>query len=81
MVSNGGHTTEQNISIVTEAKHRAFHILFGNRKAEDIAGYLTAVWLDPSVRMVVEKKGQYYDPRQLDLRLNNVCWDESNLSA
>ena len=71
--SKGGQTVERNISIVTVQKHLAFHTLFCNRSAEEIAGYLTAVWIDPEWEMVARRKRNHHDPNQMTLPLDDVC--------
>jgi hypothetical protein len=46
----------RNISIVTQSKHRAYHVLFGTMNPKEIADYLTDVWIDPNVELLVRRK-------------------------
>jgi hypothetical protein len=41
-----------NISHVSVVKHRAWHTLYANMTAQEIAKYTTSVWLDPDYYMV-----------------------------
>lgn len=50
--SRGGTNDMRNISRVHPKYHKAFHLLFGNMKAEEIARVLTEVWIDPDKYMV-----------------------------
>jgi len=53
----GGDNSEENISIVTDVKHRAWHILFsGERTIDSIADELNDVWIDPRYKLVVERR-------------------------
>ena len=45
--SRQGKNDDRNISIVPVVKHRAWHILFGNTSATEIAKLITDVWVDP----------------------------------
>jgi hypothetical protein len=70
-VSLGGTSAEKNISNVSVTKHRAWHILFGNRCPQDIATYINAVWLDTRYKFVcVERERIHEDRRQLKLNLD-----------
>ncbi|PIQ14558.1 MAG: hypothetical protein COW67_13140 [Flavobacteriales bacterium CG18_big_fil_WC_8_21_14_2_50_32_9] len=61
-VSQKGKSTLENISIVCENKHRAWHLLFDNHPPEMIAKIINAVWLDPDYEMVaVPKLGGHHD--------------------
>lgn len=44
--TNGGSDHEENISIVEEDKHKAFHCLFGTCHPVEIARILTETWID-----------------------------------
>jgi hypothetical protein len=59
--SNGGKTTERNISMVPEHKHRAYHLLFANMDAHEIANLLTRVYIDPDWEMIARRKGHSQD--------------------
>lgn len=54
--SLGGSDQESNISIVPHDMHVAFHKLFGNATAGQIARMLNNIWIDPGVKLVVVKK-------------------------
>lgn len=54
--SNGGKTTKENLSKVSELQHRAFHTLFLNKDTYGIAQFLNEVWIDPRFELVVKSK-------------------------
>jgi hypothetical protein len=67
--SRGGKSNKENISIVPIAKHRAYHQLFRNMIAKEVAAELTHTWIDPAFYMVaiprqkartIKKKGKVY---------------------
>lgn len=43
--SNGGNNNAENISLVTQKQHRAWHLLFQNRTPAEIARVITEVWI------------------------------------
>lgn len=45
--SIGGADKTDNISLVSESSHQAWHTLFGNKTAPEIALIINAKWLDP----------------------------------
>ena len=47
-----GKTDARNMSHVPVSKHRAWHTLFNNSSAPDIAAIITETWLDPDYYMV-----------------------------
>ena len=55
--SNGGAlftpSGKLNIIEVNAKRHRLFHRLFNNMTPEQIARYLSEVWLDPDIKLVV----------------------------
>lgn len=58
MKSQGGDNSPRNISIVPLNKHRAFHLLFGNKRPHEIADVLNNIWLDPAYKFItVRRKG------------------------
>jgi hypothetical protein len=54
--SNGGKTEKTNLSKVLENQHRAFHTLFLNKDAYEIAEILNQTWIDPRFYLVVRTK-------------------------
>lgn len=50
--SIGGDNSNRNISLVCRDKHEAWHRLFRNHEAEDIARIINEVWLDPNKEFV-----------------------------
>ena len=50
--SRGGNNLAANISIVREKDHQAYHYLFGNMLADEIAAMLTDTWIDSEIYMV-----------------------------
>lgn len=61
--SNGGKTTERNISDVAVPHHRAWHLLFGNRQPKDIADYINGVWIDPDYMFICVNRKDYMEGR------------------
>jgi hypothetical protein len=56
--SNGGtdDTPKNNVSVVTDVQHEAFHTLFGNAEAERIAEILNETWIDPSWELIARRR-------------------------
>lgn len=54
--SNHGSGRSRNISVVTEAQHRAWHTLFWNLTPKEIARVITEVWIDPSKQFICVDK-------------------------
>ena len=54
--SNGGGNEKRNISSVTNQQHRAWHLLFQNKEAPEIAKLINEVWLDPDVEFIVKRR-------------------------
>lgn len=54
--SRGGSNDPRNISVVRSKYHSAYHLLFGNMTAKEMASLLNSVWIDPDVRFVVRKR-------------------------
>ncbi len=50
--SRGGTNEPRNISRVRVKYHRAYHLLFGNMNAQEIARVLTDFWIDPDYYLV-----------------------------
>ena len=50
--SRGGTDHADNISMVRPEDHKAFHRLFGNMLADEIAAMLTDTWIDPGYYLV-----------------------------
>ena len=48
--SLGGKRNSENISRVKRKQHEAWHILFGNMTAFQIAEVINGVWLDPNFK-------------------------------
>jgi hypothetical protein len=51
--SNGGGNGKNNISYVKESEHRAWHLLFRNYTAHQIAEIINEHWIDPAFQLVV----------------------------
>ena len=49
--SNGGTNEASNIVYIPEDKHRAWHLLFGNMEAPEIAAVINRMYLDPAWRL------------------------------
>lgn len=56
MKSHNGTDDPRNIYVVCEKKHQAFHTLFGNMNAEEIARELSAHWIDPAYYLECHKR-------------------------
>lgn len=54
--SVGGSNDPRNISYISDAKHQAWHILFANLEAKDIATLINTVYLDPDYEFVVARR-------------------------
>jgi hypothetical protein len=54
-VSNGGTNNPQNLSMVREKDHQAWHRLFQNWSVPDIVDELNSVWIDPDYRISFTK--------------------------
>lgn len=50
--SRGGGNNHENISVVREKDHKAYHQLFGNMLPDEIAAMLTDTWIDSNMYMV-----------------------------
>lgn len=50
--SRGGSNHPNNISIVEQKQHRAWHMLVGNMTAKEAAKMLSDVWIDPNYYFV-----------------------------
>ena len=61
--SRGGGNEERNISIVPSHEHRAFHLLFANKTAPEIAEVLNRIWIDPDFRLVAKPTPDYFRNR------------------
>ena len=46
----------RNVIKVDEELHRAYHRLFGNRTAPEIAELLSKVWIDPDYEMIAIRR-------------------------
>jgi len=54
--SNGGSNDDSNISYIPRNKHQAFHTLFQNKEAYEIADILNKEYLDPDYYFIVKKR-------------------------
>jgi hypothetical protein len=54
--SKGGNGKPENISVVPETKHRAWHVLFADKNPDHIAEIINAVWLDPHFKFICVRK-------------------------
>jgi hypothetical protein len=63
MKCHGGKKTPENMSNVPVKLHRAWHTLFKDRKPEDIAAYINAVWIDPDKIFVCLNRKDYKEGR------------------
>lgn len=56
--SKGGTNDDRNVSKVTPKEHEAWHTLFQNMDAVDIANRINAVWLDPAFEFLCLRRGK-----------------------
>lgn len=64
---NGGDEAD-NISYVSDKKHKAFHILWsGEKTVHQIAFELNTLWIDPHFRFDVVRIKDERNPNQLEL--------------
>ena len=54
--SRGGSSDASNISIVPQNQHQAFHLLFQNHEAPEIASLLNRVWIDPAWELIAHPR-------------------------
>lgn len=66
-ISIGGSDEERNLSWVKDNKHRAWHLLFSNMTAQEIANEINTRWIDPAYRLEVVQVKQEHNPNQLEL--------------
>lgn len=52
--SHGGTWDRDNIAFINDKFHKAWHLIFGNCCAYDIAEIINAIFLDPDYKLVVE---------------------------
>lgn len=64
--SIGGTDDTRNLSYITDRKHKAWHTLFQNKRADQIVWELNNVYLDPDYVVVLKEKKKA-DPNQLKL--------------
>ncbi len=59
---NGGDEPE-NISMVTEKKHQAWHCIFSSKTPEEIVADLNNIWLPPNVKIFITtlSKNKHHD--------------------
>lgn len=53
--AHNGSDDPRNISLVPLKRHVYFHGLFGNKTPQQIASYLTNVWIDPDYKLIAVK--------------------------
>lgn len=56
--SLGGTNAKENISVVPDHHHRAWHLLFRQGDPEYVAMVINRTWIDPEYKIVVVKKGK-----------------------
>lgn len=72
-LANGGSDSWDNISMVTEQKHRAFHLCFANFTPEQLAFELNRVWIDTDYVMIAVNRHKGVTVEQL-LGLGNEVY-------
>ena len=66
MRCRGGDDSNDNISMVEEQHHRAFHLLFGNGTPEQIAKKLNDIWLPKDCPVFVKRQFGWLDHTRTD---------------
>ena len=61
-----GNVRSKNISRVSEKKHQAYHLLFGNGTPNDVARILTKTWIDPDYRLIAVREDFPMTPYAID---------------
>lgn len=59
--SANGSNHKDNISMVKDSAHKAFHLLFSDRPPEEIADILNAVWIDKQKKLLVVPASEYQE--------------------
>lgn len=54
--SRGGKNDKRNISFVPRVKHIAWHTLFENLSAQEIANIINDCWLDPKYQFICKER-------------------------
>ena len=65
--SRGGRDSGQNISVVPVNQHQAWHTMFNNMQAWEIADKINRVWLDPEYELVLVRRGEMPNDKQPEL--------------
>jgi hypothetical protein len=71
--SRGGTDHPDNISIVRRADHKAYHRLFGNMLADEIAAMLTDTWIDSDYYLVAVRRHKKQPKRRRKRRYCVNC--------
>jgi hypothetical protein len=59
--SLGGRRTRNNLILLPEDKHLAWHVLFVNYPPDQIAAEINAKYIDPDFEFIVRRKGAKMD--------------------
>lgn len=74
--SRGGHHTTKgkrdNIILVERDLHRAWHLLFGNMEADEVAAMISDTWIDPDYYLVAVPR---HRPHGKNRRSRVFCTD------
>jgi len=54
--SLGGTNHPDNISVVPERKHAAYHLLFNEGNIAHVVKVLNSTWIDPEYELVIKRK-------------------------
>lgn len=54
--SRGGNSKPENISVVPDHRHKAWHVLFADKHPEHIAEIINAIWLDPAYKFICVRR-------------------------
>jgi len=65
--SLGGDNKNENIIIVSQELHRAWHLLFQNLTPEQICTVINTMWLDPDYYFICKKRSDIHKDSQIEL--------------
>lgn len=72
-VSQGGDSSDKNISIVPRNKHEAWHLLFNEGNPEYVRDTINEIWIDPDYYLeLCYRKKKKENPDQLKIDWGNI---------
>lgn len=71
--SRGGTNHDRNISMVERRHHQAWHLLFSNMEADEVADAITDLWIDPDFYLVAIPRKKKQPRRRRERRYCVDC--------